>query len=104
MPTNERPRTKYSSYLADAHFKRWLCNLARVSPITAEVALRRLGKLCEFSGLRPNEMVTNARKDLAGFQDMLEFQRHKQRTQGGVFFVGAAHFISPFCNPLGASL
>lgn len=64
--------SKYSDYLTDPHIRRWFSNLARGSPITAEVALRRLGKLSERSGLSPNAMVKSARADLASFQDMLE--------------------------------
>ena len=41
-------------------------------PITAEVALRRLGKACELLAMNPNEMVDKAKKDLDGFQDCLE--------------------------------
>ena len=40
--------------------------------MTAEVALRRLGRLCEVLGLSPKQMVAKAGRDLAGFQDALE--------------------------------
>jgi len=63
---------KYSVLLDDVYVKRWFMNLARGSPITAEVALRRLGRLGEILGLTPREMVVKARGDLSGFQDMLE--------------------------------
>jgi hypothetical protein len=69
MPIREG---KYSRYAGDAHLKRWLSNLVRGSPITAEVALRRLGKLSELLGLSPGEMVESAKRDLTSFQDMLE--------------------------------
>jgi hypothetical protein len=65
-------RAKYSHYLNDKHLKRWFDNLARGSPITAEVALRRLGKLCDLLSLSPNEIVDSARRELASFQDSLE--------------------------------
>jgi hypothetical protein len=67
-----RGESKYSALLEDAHVGRWAKNLARGSPITSEVALRRLGRLCELLGLSPKELVAKARKDLAGFQDSLE--------------------------------
>ena len=51
---------KYSRYAGDAHLTRWLSNLARGSPITAEVALRRLGRLSELLSLSPGEMVGQA--------------------------------------------
>ena len=56
----------------DADVKRWLRSLARGSPVTSEVARRRLGKACELLALTPKSMVEGAEKDLRGFQDMLE--------------------------------
>jgi hypothetical protein len=47
-------------------------NLARGSPLTAEVALRRMVTVCALLGMDPEEMVNRARKNLAGFQDQLE--------------------------------
>jgi hypothetical protein len=41
-----RGASKYSSLLEDVRVARWAKNLARGSPITSEVAVRRLGKLC----------------------------------------------------------
>jgi hypothetical protein len=67
-----RGQSRYSYLLEDARLKRWHANLARGSPITAEVALRRLVKLCELLSLNSKQMVTKAKKDLAGFQDVLE--------------------------------
>ncbi len=63
---------KYAELLGDEHVLRWYRNLARGSPITAEVAVRRLGKFCELSGHNPNEIVTMAKRDLSSFQDELE--------------------------------
>jgi hypothetical protein len=67
-----RGEHKYSALLEDEHIGRWAKNLARGSPITSEVALRRLGRLCELLSLSPKEIVAKARRDLAGFQDSLE--------------------------------
>jgi len=64
--------SKYSAYLGDPQFRRWLRNLERGSPVTAEVALRRISRSSELLGLSPREMVEKAKEDLAGFQDMLE--------------------------------
>jgi integrase len=64
--------SKYLVYLQDEQVSRWLKNLAKGSPITAEVALRRLSKLCELLNTTPKSMVEKAKSDLAGFQDMLE--------------------------------
>jgi len=52
----ERP-DKYAALGADADVKRWLANLVRGSPITAEVAERWLGKACELLSLTPQEML-----------------------------------------------
>ena len=70
MPA-ERP-DKYAALEADADVKRWLANLARGSPITAEVAKRRLGKACELLSLTPQDMLEKATKNLKGLQDSLE--------------------------------
>jgi len=67
-----REESKYSVFLGDAQVSRWLRNLSRGSPITAEVALRRLGKLCEILDMAPKSMVESAKRDPAGFQDLLE--------------------------------
>jgi len=63
---------KYSMLESDSDVKRWLRSLARGSPVTSEVAKRRLGKACELLALTPKSMVEGAEKDLRGFQDMLE--------------------------------
>jgi len=68
----QEKESKYSTYLKDAHIKRWFTNLARGSPISAEGSLRRLSRLCELLDLTPQQMIKKARKDLAGFQDNVE--------------------------------
>ena len=68
-----RPRPlKYAAFEKDPTFVRWHTNLARGSPITAEVAVRRLGRVCELLETTPQEMLETAEKDLKGFQDSLE--------------------------------
>jgi hypothetical protein len=69
MPKREG---KYSEFLKDQHILRWFKNLARGSPTTAEVAVRRLSKFSELFGADPNTMVALAKKDLPSFQDKLE--------------------------------
>ena len=73
---------KYSYFLREPKLKRWLKNLERGSAITAEVALRRLGKACELLAMNPNEMVNKAKKDLDGFQDCLEDLVSRLDSQG----------------------
>lgn len=92
MPA-ERP-DKYAALEADADVKRWLANLARGSPITAEVAKRRLGKACEpflstTSTLDEGTLVKEAQiealksmaKNLLGI-DLLDAKVAKERTLG----------------------
>ena len=68
-----RPRSlKYAVFEKDPTFVRWRTNLARGSPITAEVAVRRLGRVCELLDTTPQGMLETAEKDLKGFQDSLE--------------------------------
>jgi len=42
-------------------------NLERGSLISAEIALRRLGKACELLAMDPTEMVNRARENLTRF-------------------------------------
>ncbi len=64
--------SKYTSLLQDEDVARRLRNLERGSPITADVAIRRLSKACELLNLTPKQMVELAKKNLKGFQDDLE--------------------------------
>jgi len=64
--------TKYAVLMKNGDVKRWFTNLARGSPITAEVAMRRLSRLCELLSTSPQGMVDWTRSDLKGFQDSLE--------------------------------
>lgn len=79
------PKKGVSKYLAlqmDEGVARWLRNIERGSPITAEVALRRLGRACEMLQLTPKQMVAKANENLKLFQDMLEdffFQLEKEK-------------------------
>ncbi|MEM3028508.1 MAG: site-specific integrase, partial [Candidatus Bathyarchaeia archaeon] len=67
-----RASSKYASLRADPEFRRWLRNLARGSPITAEGAERKLSRICELLGRDAKGLVAWAREDLSGFQDALE--------------------------------
>jgi len=52
--------------------ERWLRNLRRGSPITAEVAMRRLRRACELLDTDPKSMLANAKRNATKFQDELE--------------------------------
>ena len=73
---------KYSDIAADPDVGRWLRNLRRGSPITAEVALRRLGRICELLSTDPKKLVRDARSDPKSFQDALEDLVSKLEEQG----------------------
>lgn len=64
--------TKYSILQKDEDVARWLRGVRRGSPITAEVSLRRLGKLCKLLSTTPRGLVKSAKKDLKKFQDSLD--------------------------------
>jgi hypothetical protein len=64
--------TKYSILQKDEDVNRWLKGVRRGSPITAEVSLRRLGKLCELLSTTPKGLVKSAKKNLKKFQDSLD--------------------------------
>ncbi len=63
---------KYSHLLKNADLQRWLRNLSRGSPLTAEVALRRLGKACELLSKTPQELTRSARTNKKQLQNSLE--------------------------------
>ena len=56
----------------DPDVKRWIQGTERGSPITAEVALRRLGRATELLKLSPKEIIEAARGDLKAFTDKLD--------------------------------
>lgn len=65
-------KSKYTIYLEMPDVKRWHTNMTRGSPITAEVALRRLSRMCELLDSTPSDIVDRAKGDMKGFQDSLE--------------------------------
>ncbi len=66
-----KPVKKYAHLLKDEDVRRWLENLERGSPITAEVAWRRIGRACELLNTTPQQMVESAKKNLNQLQDSL---------------------------------
>jgi len=65
-------RAKWKVLLADPDVERWFRSTARGSPITAEVALRRLGRACELLGSDPKTFVEKARSDLKAFTNSVD--------------------------------
>jgi len=71
-PLQSQTAFKYRSLLDDEDVARWVRNLERGSPVTAEVSLRRLGKASTLLGLTPRQVVTEAEANPKQFQDSLE--------------------------------
>jgi hypothetical protein len=65
-------KNKYAPLLRDPDVSRWHRNVARGSPLTAEVALKRLSRVCELLSMSPRDMVDRAQSNLKDFQDVLE--------------------------------
>ena len=63
---------KYSILQKDEDVARWHKGVRRGSPITAEVSLRRLGKLCELLSTTPKGLVKSTKLNMKKFQDSLE--------------------------------
>jgi len=63
---------KYSSFESDPDLKRWLTNLSRGSPVTAELYMRRVVRVCELLDTTPKGLLDKSRSDLKSFQDSLE--------------------------------
>lgn len=64
--------SKNQRLLNNQHVKRWHDNLARGSPITASVRLRRLRQFCEKHDMTPIQMAELATKDIRAATDLLE--------------------------------
>ncbi|KAF6247097.1 site-specific integrase [Nitrosopumilus sp. b3] len=58
--------------LANPDVKRWYDNLARGSPLTADVRVRRLDKFCEIHEITPMELAELGMKDLRTVTNLLE--------------------------------
>jgi hypothetical protein len=63
--------TKKAKMLADQDVKRWYGNLARGSPVTAEINLRRLSKFCEEHQTTPIQFAELGMKDIKAVTDLL---------------------------------
>ena len=71
--TTAKPKTsRKARMLSNPEIKRWYDNLARGSPITAEVKLRRLDKFCEMHDMTPMELADLGMKDIRTATNLLE--------------------------------
>ncbi|HJW19999.1 MAG TPA: site-specific integrase [Candidatus Nitrosotalea sp.] len=64
--------TKKAKLLAYPDVQRWYKNVARGSPNTAEINLRRLGKFCEDHQILPMQLADLGMKDIREVTDLLQ--------------------------------
>ena len=70
--TAKQRTSRKKKMLANLDIKRWHDNLARGSPITADVRLRRLDRFCQIHQMTPMEIVDLGTRDLRTMIDLLE--------------------------------
>ncbi|MGH9993475.1 MAG: site-specific integrase [Nitrososphaera sp.] len=79
-------QTKAEKLLGNSDVKRWYDNMARGSPLTAEVRLRRLCHFCEVHTITPAQLVDLATRDLATatnlLQDHIAWMEEKENAPG----------------------
>ncbi len=68
----QRPKTKKRRLLENPDLRRWYANLARGSPLTADVRLRRISHFCEIRGMTPSQFAELGLKDLRKASDLIE--------------------------------
>ncbi|MDH5448181.1 MAG: hypothetical protein OEY24_02985 [Candidatus Bathyarchaeota archaeon] len=64
--------SKKARLLRDSDVKRWYTNVARGSPITAEVHLRRLSLFCEQNALTPKALIDLGRVHRKKLEDLIQ--------------------------------
>ena len=69
--TAKYKQTKKQQLLANPDVKRWYDNIARGSPLTAEVRLRRISHFCEITNITPMQLANLATKDLRAATDLI---------------------------------
>jgi len=76
-------RSKYRPLLEDERIRKWVDYVARGSAITAEVYLRRLGRVCEEMGLLPSELLNKDEESLWNFLNDLISEMEDKAKAGG---------------------
>ena len=74
--------SKKAELLKDPDVTRWYTNVARGSPSTAEVNLRRLGLFCEQHELTPLELVNIGRRNRKELEDLIQDHITKMESEG----------------------
>jgi len=80
--TIRKRQSKKARLLADQDIKRWYNNVARGSPNTAEVNLRRLSKFCEDHQITPMQLAKLGIKDIRTVTDLLQDHISWMENQG----------------------
>ena len=70
--TIRKKPTKKERLLAEPDVKRWYNNVARGSPMTAEVNLRRLSKFCEDNQIAPLQLAELGIKNIRKVTDLTQ--------------------------------
>jgi hypothetical protein len=76
-------RSKYRPLLEDDRIRKWVDYVARGSAITAEVYLRRLGRVCDDKGILPSELLNKDEESLWNFlNDLISDMEDKAKAGG----------------------
>jgi hypothetical protein len=70
--TTAKKQTKKQQLLTNPDLKRWHANLARGSPLTADMRLRRLSHFCDVNKTTPMQFVKLGLKDLRAVTDLIQ--------------------------------
>jgi len=76
-------RSKYRPLLEDERIRKWVDYVARGSAITAEVYLRRLGRVCDDKGILPSELLNKDEESLWNFLNDLVSDMEIKAKAGG---------------------
>lgn len=68
----QQPKTKKHKLLENPDLRRWYANIARGSPMTADVRLRRISHFCEIRNITPSQFAELGLKDLRKVSDLIE--------------------------------
>ncbi|MDE1770944.1 MAG: hypothetical protein KGI28_10410, partial [Thaumarchaeota archaeon] len=80
--TIRKKPTKKAELLAIPDVKRWYDNVARGSPVSAEINLRRLSKFCEDNKITPTHLAELGITDVRKVTDLLQDQISWMESQG----------------------
>ncbi|CUR51021.1 protein of unknown function [Nitrosotalea devaniterrae] len=80
--TIRKKPTKKAKLLAIPDVKRWYDNVARGSPVSAEINLRRLSKFCEDNKITPTQLAELGIADVRKVTDLLQDQISWMESQG----------------------